>query len=115
VLIHHPDQLRLLLLDLKGGIELALFATTPHSLGDVTTTFEGAAEAPGTAGFFRTRRQLPQGYSLPTHVHPLVNAISGRRPQPPPPPLGCGAVKRGGLEGSPPGGLRAKWAAPTWS
>ena len=25
------------------------------------------------------------------------------------------AVKRGGLEGSPPGGLRAKWAAPTWS
>jgi DNA segregation ATPase FtsK/SpoIIIE-like protein len=45
VLTHHPDQLRLLGIDLKGGIELALFATTPHSLGDVVTTAEGAAEA----------------------------------------------------------------------
>ena len=45
VLTHHPDQLRLLCIDLKGGIELALFATTPHSLGDVVTTVEGAAEA----------------------------------------------------------------------
>ena len=45
VLTHHPDELRLLCIDLKGGIELALFATTPHSLGDVVTTVEGAAEA----------------------------------------------------------------------
>jgi DNA segregation ATPase FtsK/SpoIIIE-like protein len=45
VLTHHPDQLRLLCIDLKGGIELALFATTPHSLGEVVTTVEGAAEA----------------------------------------------------------------------
>jgi hypothetical protein len=45
VLTHQPDQLRLLCIDLKGGIELALFATTPHSLGDVVTTVEGAAEA----------------------------------------------------------------------
>ena len=45
VLTHHPDQLRLLCIDLKGGIELALFATTPHSRGEVVTTVEGAAEA----------------------------------------------------------------------
>ena len=45
VLTHHPDQLRLLCVDLKGGIELALFATTPHSLGEVVTTVEGAAQA----------------------------------------------------------------------
>jgi DNA segregation ATPase FtsK/SpoIIIE-like protein len=45
VLTHHPDRLRLLCIDLKGGIELALFATTPHSLGEVVTTVEGAGEA----------------------------------------------------------------------
>jgi hypothetical protein len=45
VLTHNPDQLRLLCIDLKGGIELALFATTPHSLGEVVTTVEGAAAA----------------------------------------------------------------------
>jgi DNA segregation ATPase FtsK/SpoIIIE-like protein len=47
VLTHHPDQLRLLCVDLKGGIELDAFSRTPHSLEEVVTSVDGAARALG--------------------------------------------------------------------
>jgi DNA segregation ATPase FtsK/SpoIIIE-like protein len=47
-LTHHPDRLRLLCVDLKGGIELDDFSHTPHSLEEVVTSVEGAAQALGS-------------------------------------------------------------------
>jgi DNA segregation ATPase FtsK/SpoIIIE-like protein len=47
VLTHHPDELQLLCVDLKGGVELDAFAQTPHSLEAVVTSVENAARALG--------------------------------------------------------------------
>ena len=44
---HSPDELRLLCIDLKGGVELDCFGRTAHSLSEVMTTVEGAARALG--------------------------------------------------------------------
>jgi DNA segregation ATPase FtsK/SpoIIIE-like protein len=48
VLTRHPDELRLLCVDLKGGVELDAFAQTPHSLEAVVTSVEEAARALGS-------------------------------------------------------------------
>jgi len=44
---HSPDALRLLAIDLKGGVELAAFGRLPHALGPVADTVHAAAEALG--------------------------------------------------------------------
>ena len=48
VLTHHPDELRLLCVDLKGGIELDAFSHAPHSFQKVVTSVDGAARALGS-------------------------------------------------------------------
>lgn len=47
LLEYRPSQLRLVCLDLKGGVELAHFAELPHALRPVADTVEGAAAALG--------------------------------------------------------------------
>jgi hypothetical protein len=42
-LTYSPDRLRLLLIDLKGGVELHRYAELPHSLGTVVDSVESAA------------------------------------------------------------------------
>jgi DNA segregation ATPase FtsK/SpoIIIE-like protein len=48
VLTHHPDRLRLVCIDLKGGIELDAFSSIPHSFEEVVTSVDGAARALGS-------------------------------------------------------------------
>jgi hypothetical protein len=48
VLTHQPDRLRLVCVDLKGGIELDAFSHTPHSLEEVVTSVDAAARALGS-------------------------------------------------------------------
>jgi DNA segregation ATPase FtsK/SpoIIIE-like protein len=48
VLTHHPNEIRLICVDLKGGIELDTFAQTPHALEAVVTSVEDAARALGS-------------------------------------------------------------------
>ena len=48
VLTHHADQLRLVCVDLKGGIELGAFSDIPHSFEEVVTSVDGAARALGS-------------------------------------------------------------------
>jgi DNA segregation ATPase FtsK/SpoIIIE-like protein len=42
---YRPDRVRLILVDLKGGVELAHFGELPHALRPVADTVEGAAAA----------------------------------------------------------------------
>ena len=48
VLTHRPDQLHLVCVDLKGGIELDAFSDIPHSVEEVVTSVDGAARALGS-------------------------------------------------------------------
>jgi len=48
VLTYRPDRLRLVCIDLKGGIELDALSHTPHSLEEVVTSVDGAARALGS-------------------------------------------------------------------
>ena len=49
VLTHRAEELRLLCIDLKGGIELDAVARTPHALKEVVTSVDGAARALSSA------------------------------------------------------------------
>jgi hypothetical protein len=48
VLVHPPDELRLVCVDLKGGVELDSLARVPHAVEPVVSTVEDAARALGT-------------------------------------------------------------------
>lgn len=43
LLSHHPDELNLACIDLKGGVELHRFASLPHAMAPVADSIDGAA------------------------------------------------------------------------